>query len=67
MSTGRMLPACVKTLTATSSPVLYNKILSHGMWFPTMWHFDKCTQMSTDSPLLSLGTWNGVQSVAQHS
>ena len=27
MSTGRMLPAWVKTLTATSSPVLYNKYI----------------------------------------
>ena len=27
MSTGLMLPAWVKTLTATSSPVLYNKYI----------------------------------------
>ena len=35
--------------------------LSRDMWFPTMWHFDKCNL------LLSLETPNGVQSVAQQS
>ena len=49
--------------------LLENEEMSRDIWFPTMWHFDKCkTQTSLGSLLLRLETPNGVQSVAyRHS
>ena len=47
---------------------LYHKCcickLSHGMRFPTIWHFHKCRLECLCSIILRLETPNGVQSVA---
>ena len=51
MSTGYMLPAWVKTLTATSSPVLYNKYIKTDV----NWSHVTCrvkTLTATSSPVL---------------
>ena len=37
--------------------------MSRDMWFPVMWHFDKCKRSLT----LRVKTPNDVQSVAEHS